>query len=174
MGSFCSISIARNFTMTTSPFRVSLGIVVSMLTWDAWAEDPEKTSFVQTVPGMVFVGEVLALVNAGMATLDPQVYGIAGALLFPVAAVEGSASPPTRWVSLGAAEGLAVYNIAALDTDEDSDKKIFLGNMVAWHAFAAVVFITASLAGDLEDKKEVAVQYQPLRDGGMLRVAYAF
>jgi hypothetical protein len=38
----------------------------------------EPESFIQTVPGIFLMAEGMLAVNAGLATLDPQVYGLGG------------------------------------------------------------------------------------------------
>jgi hypothetical protein len=143
----------------------------------ASAEDPpaaEEKRFIQTVPGAILLAETLFAANAGMATLDPQAYGVLVALFSPLGAAETKGSTTTRWVALAAAEGLAAYNIAGLDKDEDTDKEIFVANMIAWHVFAAAVGTTAWLKGDLEESKKVTLSYAPVSGGGLIRIGYAF
>lgn len=158
--------------------------LVACLVFAGCANAEEQTKkeerFVQTPLGMFLVGEALVAMNAGLATLDPQAYGVAAALLFPIAAGgEGTTSETMQWVGLAAAEGLAAYHIAALDKDEDSDKEIFLKSAVAWHAFGGILLTAAWLTGDLEEKKEehpskVSFRYQPIKDGAVFGVRYVF
>lgn len=136
---------------------------------------PEQDEGPVRNPVVLFLlGEGLLAANAGLATLDPKAYGILGALTFPLGVAELRGSNTTRWVALAAAEGLAAYNIAELDKDKYTDKDIFVANMIAWHAFIAMVGTTSWLKGDFDEPAKVSVHYDAYRHGGMLKVAYVF
>lgn len=158
--------------------RISAAVLGFFLATSAWAQESaqdEPKRFVQTLPGMILVGEGLILANAGMATLDPQIYGGLLALLAPLGGSETDARPSMYWTGLAAAEGLAAYHISELDKDEDTDKDIFLSSVVGWHAFAAILGVAYLIVG--EDKKEPiegAVHYQPVPGGGMVKFSYEF
>jgi len=159
--------------------RISAAVLGLFLATSAWGQEATKEEgpkrFVQTLPGMILVGEGLALVNAGMATLDPQIYGGLLALLAPLGGSETDTRPSMYWTGLAAAEGLAAYHISELDKDEDTDKDIFLRSVVGWHAFAAVLGVAFLIVGeDKKERVEGTFHYQPLPDGGMVKLSYDF
>ena len=122
---------------------------------------------------VVGVFEGLVAANAWLASQDPMAYGVAGALLFPIGAAEAE-SDTMFWVSLTAAESLAIYNMS-IDTDRHSKSDIFRDNMIAWHVFVGVVGLTSWLTEDSEPEDKLALSFRPEQTGGgQLVLTYRF
>jgi hypothetical protein len=123
---------------------------------------------------MLLIGEALFALNAGMAALSPKAYGIVGAIVFPIGAANGSAtSETTRWVGLAAAESIAVYNLT-INENRKSKGEIFVENMIAWHIFTGIVFLTNSLTSDLKKSTNASLDYVPVKNGGGLMLSKRF
>jgi hypothetical protein len=139
------------------------------------AEEGEKEWTGSRIAGAVLILEGVVGLNAYLASLNPRVYGVAGALLFPVAAAnsEGKSSDTTRWVGLASVEALAIYNIG-LDEDKISDSEIFRNNFIGWHAAAGIMAVTGYFAGDFNRDKKVALNYIAEPHGGRLMLSYRF
>lgn len=159
-----------------------VALLLCLLAAPLRAEEVAEQGFLDTGLGQLMLAEAVFVANAGLATLDPQVYGVLGALLFPLAAASES-NEAARWTGLIAGEALAAYNIVELDKDENSDSEIFLRNIVAWHAFAAVVGLASWLGGDGAagdgaagegDRLALNAQLTPLPQGAWLQLSYAF
>ncbi len=113
---------------------------------------------------MFLLMEGMLGVNAWLASENPHAYGAVGALLFPVAAGEGSKSETETWVGIIGAESIAVYNLS-IDEDEKSKNEIFKSNMIAWHLFAGVLITTKYIIGDNDGSKSLSIN--PTRNGGV-------
>jgi hypothetical protein len=118
--------------------------------------------------------EAMIAVNAGLASLSPKAYGIAGVILFPIATANGpTTSNTTRWVGFGAVESLAVYNIT-INENKKSKGEIFLENIIAWHLVAGIVGLTDILTGDQKKDTTVSLDYVPTKNGGGLLLSKRF
>jgi len=122
--------------------------------------------------GFLIVESIVAA-NAGLAALDPDVYGVTAALLMPLAVV-GSGEGAPMWAGLLAVEGLAAWNWAVIDEDETSRGRIFVENLVAWHLFAGVVYAAEHLAGGEKSDDGPSVAFAPTNRGGAVILSLGF
>jgi hypothetical protein len=150
--------------------RIFVLVLLIILSANSYAEGNNKNDLNPLVAVGLFEG--IIAVNAWMASKNPQVYGGLAVLLFPVAAAE-TKNETTFWVSLAAAESLAIYNIG-LDEDKYSEGAIFKKNMIGWHLFAGVVGLTAWLSEDDKKEEKVSMAFLPTSNGGELRLGYRF
>lgn len=139
------------------------------------ADEGEKKWTGPRIAGTVLIVEGAVGLNAYLASLNPRVYGVAGALLFPIAAAnsDSKSSDTTRWAGLASVEALALYNIG-LDEDRMSDSEIFLNNFIGWHAAAGIMAITGYFAGDFNRDRKVALNYVAEPHGGRFILSYRF
>ncbi len=140
------------------------------LSTSLYAEDKADKEINPVLAAAFFEGMIA--VNAWMASKNPKLYGGAAVLLFPVGAAE-SKNETTFWVSLAAAEALAIYNIS-LDEDKYSESEIFKKNMIGWHLFAGAVGLTTWLTNDENKKEKVSLGFVPAPKGGVFRVTFRF
>lgn len=122
---------------------------------------------------LLLIGEAVIGVNAYLASIAPHPYGTISALAFPLAAINGRSSETARWVMLGSAEAIALYNIR-IDENKKSRSDIFKSNVIAWHAFLGISLTTAYFTGDLKDNKRASLAYIPEAGGGRLLFSYRF
>ena len=134
------------------------------------AEDARERSAILNTPGEIALGvliiEALAVVNAGLATASPEIYGGAALLLSPFVPFAGEhVYPSTRWVGAASLAGIGIYNLAVLsDDDEYSQQDVFVHNVVAWN----LAFIGMGIAEILSSKSSRhSFGVTPL-DGGLL------
>ena len=164
--------LTREVNMT----KYWLAIMVSGLlgiTQPVSAEEDQSAWTAPEIAGAFLVVEGIVGLNAYLASRDPRAYGIAGALLFPIAAAGGKASETTRWVGVASIEALALYNIN-LDKNKMSSGEIFRNNFIGWHAVAGIMAITGYFAGDLDRDKKVALNYLAEPRGGRFMLSYRY
>ena len=124
--------------------------------------------------GLLFEG-IIGL-NSYLASLDPDVYGTAGLILFPLGAVNGPSGNNSRaafWTVLGLAESLALYNIL-LDEDRMSKEDIFKANVIGWHIIIGTGALTQLIFGGEETEKSVSLNLIPIKNGGRMTLVYNF
>lgn len=121
---------------------------------------------------MFLLLEGMFAANAWLASENPNAYGAVTALLFPLAAGEGSSSNTTKWVGFVGAESIALYNLN-IDEDKESKSEIFKNNMLAWHLFAGAVGLTGYIMGDYCSKKSLSLIPTPA-GGAQLVYNYKF
>jgi hypothetical protein len=132
--------------------------------------------FVNTVPGAILYGTGFLAANAGLATLNPKVYGALLGLGVPIVALGMSASEGTRDKSdpllySGMFAAYGAYHYFELGKDKYTSKQVFVRNLAATVVFSAV---GAGLASGRRKRSEnpVAFNYTPLRGGGVLQMEW--
>lgn len=144
--------------------------------WSGEAARDNKALKALTVTGWVLLGEAFVGVNAGLAALDPTVYGVAGALLFPFGLANGGGSGSSdvaMWVDLAALETLAIGNIA-IDKDAVSGRDVFIGNVIGWHLVAAVMGLTSYFTERSSKHDGLSLAVAPGYRGAGLALSYRF
>ena len=121
----------------------------------AFAEDGEEGKTINPLLAVALV-EGLFAVNAGMATLSPEIYGVVLTLLSPLGA-SPMVSDATNWVAIGGAVSIGLYNAIELGREKYSKGDIFVKNMYAWHGFVALIFLAESVTGQKTEPKNIAV-----------------
>ena len=161
--------------MTMTKNRLAIVVLgLCGLIQSVFAEEREKEWTDSPIANVVLI-ESLFGVNAYLASLDPRAYGVAGAVLFPIGAINGesSLSNATLWVGLASAEALALYNIG-LDEDEMSDSEIFKNNFIGWHVVTGIIAVTGYFSGDFNRNKKIALNYLAEPRGGRFMLSYRF
>jgi hypothetical protein len=151
----------------------ALFLIGGCLVQSVSADEGEKTLTGPQIAGMALMLEGVIGINAYLASLNPKVYGVAGALLFPLAGGSSKSSETARWVGLAAVEALALYNIS-IDEDKMSKSEIFRANIIGWHAAAGIMAVTGYFAGDFNKDKKMSLNYMPETHGGRLILSYRF
>jgi len=124
--------------------------------------------------GLLFEG-IIGL-NSYLASLDPDVYGTAGLILFPLGAVNGPSTNSSRaafWTVLGIAESLALYNIL-LDEDRMTKEDIFKANVIGWHIIIGTGALTQFIFGGEETENGISLNLIPIKNGGRMTLMYNF
>jgi len=114
--------------------------------------------------------------NALLASQNPQLYGVAGVLIFPFHLVmsDGAAedSGMAKALVVGA-ESIAIYNIT-LDEDKYSEGEIFRNNLIGWHIFLGVGAAYYYLRGERRSPDKMSMSFVPSVDGGRIQFGFRF
>lgn len=113
--------------------------------------------------------------NSALAAGDPKLFGVVGALLFPLADPgPGNRYTAGHWVGLVAVESLAIYNIVALDKKMDGENEIFRQNFIGWNIVAALVETTDYFSKKINKKSRYSFSVTPIEGGGFVQISKRF
>jgi hypothetical protein len=160
--------------MNIARCTMAIAMALVLVAAHASADEPEKRSVGGWV-AYVTVVEVAISLNAGIASAAPRAYGIAAAVLFPLAAMNhsgGNESRSARVVALVACEALAAYDIFVVDPESDSGQQIFVANVIGFHAAIAATIITERLTRNRTG--QVSTRFEPLPEGAALALSHGF
>lgn len=164
------IDVFSTYTMPVlKPFFLTCFLASLLLNaTSTWAQKSAETVAVNPVVGVLVV-EALIVTNAYMASQSPAGYGALLTLLSPMGA-SGSASDTTNYVAIGSAATIGLYNALELSDGSYSEGEIVKQNLIAWHAFAASVWLSETLTGDTDTVAAIA----PFHDGAMVAIHHSF
>ena len=106
--------------------------------------------------------EGLFVVNSWMASIDPNGYG---GLLMLLAPLGMNDTKMENWIGLGYTEAFGYYN-TTIDVEKKSKSTIFKENMIAWHLFTGLSFLTDYLMKDKSSSQKNSVYLIPTYDNG--------
>jgi len=90
-------------------------------------------------PGMIALTEIVILSNAVLATVSPKAYGAATILYAPFRYSEQQTNFGNT-AEIGSNIIYGSINVFEFSKSKYSDAQVLLGNIIGWHAFAAITF----------------------------------
>lgn len=116
--------------------------------------------------------EGLIVANAFLASQAPEGYGAFLTLFAPLATTK-TASDATNVVGVTGAAAIGLYNALELNEDKYSKSDVFRRNIVIFHAFGGLLFLTEKLTGKRLANESAAVGISR-DDGTRLTINYRF